>query len=59
MDLRDRCKKFISELNIPVTNFCRNVNIAPSSYYRWQKNEFKLSTKRAESIDQYLQKYNF
>lgn len=57
--LRERTKKFIEELNLPISRFAKRIGIARESYYRWQKGDFNFGEARAEQIDRYLSKYGF
>ena len=59
MTLKDRCKKFTHELGIPVTRFCRSINISTVGYYRWLADDLKLAESTLKRIDEYLSKYGF
>lgn len=59
MDLKDRCKKFTHELGIPITRFCRNINISTMAYYSWQSDDLKLAESTLKRINEYLSKYGF
>ena len=59
MSLEKRCKQMIEELGIPVTAFCRNVNISASAYYAWHRGTIDLSAATLDRIDEYLKKYGF
>ena len=59
MTLVERCEKMINELGIPVTEFSRRVELAPSSYYRWRAGEIKLSEKTAARIEAWIKHYGF
>ena len=45
-ELKERCRKFIDELNLPVTSFCMNVGLSPSFYYKWQRGERNMSNEK-------------
>ena len=47
------------ELSIPVTAFCRKVNISASAYYAWHRGTIDLSAATLDRIDKYLKKYGF
>lgn len=49
----------LDELGIPVTKFCRNINLSTFTYYEWRKGNLELSDERIKAIDAYLAKYNF
>lgn len=57
--LKERCKKFMSELGVPVTNFCKNIGIATCTYYDCLRNKTHLSEERVKFIENYLIKYGF
>jgi len=59
MTLQERCKKFMDELGIPVTSFCRRIDLSLSGYYGWKTGEIKLSQATLERIDSYLKHYGF
>lgn len=59
MTVKERCQKMIDELGIPVTKFCRNINLSTFTFYEWKKNNIKLSDERMKDIDAYLKRYNF
>lgn len=59
MTVKERCQKMLDELGIPVTKFCRNINLSTFTYYEWRKGNLELSDERMKAIDAYLTKYNF
>ncbi|HIT89064.1 MAG TPA: hypothetical protein IAC41_01400 [Candidatus Merdenecus merdavium] len=59
MELKERCRNFVAELNLPITAFCKNVAISPSFYYKWQRGERIMASDKVKRIDKYLQKYGF
>ena len=59
MSLEKRCNQMIEELGIPVTAFCRKVNISASAYYAWHRGTIDLSATTLDRIDKYLKKYGF
>lgn len=59
MGLKERCKKMLEELGIPVTVFCRKVNISASAYYSWHRETIDLSTSTLARIEKYITKYGF
>lgn len=58
-ELKNRCRNFFNELSIPITAFCRKIELCTQSYYMWQKDTLSLSISTLERIDKYLKKYNF
>lgn len=59
MELKERCQKMIEELGIPITKFCRNVNMSTMSYYNWQRDKINLTEERLKNIDAYISRYGF
>lgn len=59
MELIKRCCNFINEFGIPVTVFCRKVNISTKAFYDWQKGKLNLSSQTLERIETYIDKYGF
>ena len=59
MSIKERCAKFLSELGVAVTTFCRKVSISTGAYYRWQSGDLNLSAETESRIEQYLDKYGF
>lgn len=59
MNLKERIQTMLDELGIPVTRFCRNINLSTHAYYDWMLDRIDISDKRAESINEYLKKYGF
>ena len=58
-EIKARAKKFIAELGIPVTCFCKNIGISSSAFNRWQRNDLNLSETTVNRISEYLKRYNF
>lgn len=59
MELKDRCRRFLSELGVPVTRFCKNIELSTSSYHDWQRGRYGLSQNTLNRIERYLEKYGF
>lgn len=59
MSLQNRCKQMIIELGIPVTAFCRKVNISASAYYAWHRGTMDFSESTLARIEEYLSRYGF
>ena len=57
--LRDRIQNFLTELEIPVTVFCRKIQVTPDSFYKWRKGQLNFSAKTLQRISDYLSKYGF
>ena len=57
--LRDRIQRFLTELEIPVTVFCRKIQVTTDSFYKWRKGQLNFSEKTLQRISDYLSKYGF
>lgn len=57
--LRKRVKNFIEELEMPITVFCRKVNLSTASYYKWKDGIFEFSDETAERVSNFIKKYGF
>jgi len=58
-ELQVRCRMFLGVSGVPVTKMCSRLDMATSSYYRWQRGILKLSDSRLEAINQYLRQFGF
>lgn len=59
MKLKERCNKFIEEIGVPISVFCKNIGISRTQYYSWQRGDRNLSGYMEQRISDYLEKYNF
>lgn len=57
--LKDRVKAFVQELDMPITGFCRKVEISTATYYKWVQGKLNLSKSTEQRIDEYLTRYGF
>lgn len=57
--LKDRIDNFLTELQVPVTKFCKRINLSTQSLYDWRKGKLNLSDSTLKRIDEYLAKYGF
>jgi len=58
--LKRRAKRFLDELEVPITKFASKAGFDRSSYYRWLKGEEKVfSETTLKKIDNYLRTYGF
>lgn len=57
--LRERVQKFIDEFDMPITIFCRKIELTPDSYYKWKKGQLNFSEKTIKRISDYLSQYGF
>jgi len=58
MNLKERTKKFIEEIGLPVSRFGRNVGIHGDSVRRWLKGELHLKPETEQRIDAFLKSLN-
>lgn len=58
-NLRNRCDRFMAELGVSVTQFCKHIQLSSSGFYAWRNGQLKLSDATLARIDGYLRKYNF
>ena len=58
-DLKARCRMFLGITGIPITKFCKRLDMATSSYYRWQRETLDLSQARLTAIDSYLSQFGY
>ena len=59
LEVIQRSKKFINELGVKQTVFCKNIDIAVVTYYKWCSRQLDLSQSTLMRISDYLSKYGF
>lgn len=59
MELIRRCCNFIDEFGIPITVFCRKINISTRAFYDWKSGKLTLSDNTLKRIENYIGKYGF
>ena len=59
MDLVERCENMMKEIGIPVTEFCRRVEISPSCFYRWRAGEIKPGENTLARIEAWVSRFGF
>lgn len=59
MTLAERCFKFIETVGVPITKFCRNINLSRTCLYDWKNGKIKLSDKTLERIESYISQFGF
>lgn len=59
MDLKKRCKGFICDTGVPVTQFCKHIKLSVSSYNRWQRDDLLIAESTQNRIDTYLKRFNY
>lgn len=58
-DLKVRCRMFLGVSGVPVTRMCSRLEMATSSYYRWQRGTLDLSQARLAAINDYLSQFGY
>ena len=57
--LRQRVRRFLEELDIPITKFAKKNGFSREAYYKWQREDLTFSDAKAAKIDSYLKMYGF
>lgn len=58
MNLRQQTRKILKEIGIPVSVFCRKLQISDTAFYRWQNMDLKLSEQTENRIKNYINKFS-
>ena len=58
MNLRQQTRKILDEIGIPVSVFCRKMQISDTAFYRWQKMDLKLSAETENRIQNYINQFS-
>ena len=56
MTLQQQTHKTLQEVGIPITTFCRRVQISTAAYYRWLHKDLRLSAQKENNIMNYIYK---
>lgn len=59
MTLQQRTRNFLNELELPVTRFCRKVELSRTPLMNWLNGDAQLSQSSIERIDAFLTRYGF
>ncbi len=59
MDLEKRCQRFVTELGIPTTQFCKRIDLSRTALYAWYNGNLRLSPDTLDRIEKYISKYGF
>ena len=57
--LKQRVKNLIADLELPITVFCRKVQISQSAYYRWMDGTINFKEETEDRVRAVLDKYGF
>lgn len=58
-ELRNRTKRFVAELKLPISRLAKTIGFERATYYRWMKGDFDFGEARAEVLDKYLRRFGF
>lgn len=58
MNLKERSKKFMQEIGLPLSRFSQNVNLSCNAVRKWLNDELNLKPETEKRIDDFLKKYN-
>lgn len=58
MNLQQQTRKILDEIGIPVSVFCRRMQISDTAFYRWQNMDLKLSAETESRIKNYINKFS-
>lgn len=58
-ELRNRTKRFVAELKLPISRLAKTIGFERATYYRWMKGDFDFGEARAEALDKYLRRFGF
>lgn len=56
MDNRAQVKKLLQEVGIPTTAFCKKIGISTTAFYRWLRDDLRLSDEKERTIRIYANK---
>lgn len=57
MNLQKQTRKVLKDVGIPVSVFCRRLQISDTAFYRWQNMDLKLSAETENRIQNYINKF--
>lgn len=57
--LRDRVERFLNEFEMPITVFCKKIEISSGYFYKWRVGKVNFSEEALQRISDYLSKYGF
>lgn len=59
MDLEKRCQRFIAELGIPTTQFCKRIDLSRTALYAWYNGNLRLSQDALGRIEKFISRYGY
>ena len=54
-----RIDTFIQSTGLPITRFCKKIELSPQCYYRWRKGEVNLKDSTIKRIEMFLEQFGF
>jgi len=57
--MKARILRFLNELQLPKTRFCRGIGISTQALNAWLRDDLNLSENTLKRIDDYLRRYGF
>ncbi len=57
--LRERTKRFIDELKLPISRLSKSIGFERTSYYKWVRGDFDFGEARAKALDEYIRRFGF
>ena len=57
--MKARILRFLNELQLPKTRFCRGIDISTQALNAWLRDDLRLSESTLKRIDDYLRRYGF
>ena len=58
MNLQKQTRKVLKDVGIPVSVFCRRLQISDTAFYRWQNYDLKLSEETENRIQEYINQFS-
>lgn len=58
MNLQKQTRKVLKDVGIPVSVFCRRLQISDTAFYRWQNMDLKLSAETENRIQNYINQFS-
>lgn len=56
MTIQEQAKKTLHEVGIPISVFCRKMQISQTAYYRWLSGDLRLSADNESKIRKFIYK---
>lgn len=56
METKAKIFEIVKESGIPTTTFCKKIGLSTTAFYRWLKNDLKLSDEKEQTLRMYVRK---